>query len=145
MDMDKVVQSVAVLIFTVVIDVVQQVDPLDGKQLDEHQVRVKLVTEDVGNWLKNLSPDAVAYVRGQPENEFLPVADWMSLTEEYDSTAVCATVQQTIKRIPLALADGTPIVMHDVVSGVGEYLTEMDDHKMGWLTERAANIVLLNL
>ncbi|MHB1641965.1 MAG: hypothetical protein ACYCS8_04820 [Acidithiobacillus sp.] len=145
MDMDQVTQSVAVLIFTSVIDVVQQVDPLDGKQLDEHQARVKTITEDVGKWLQNLSPDAVAYVSEQPENEFLPSQDWMPLTEDYDSTAVCAAVQQAIKTIPPCFADRTFIVTYDVVNGAGEYLTDMDDHKMGWLTERAANIVLLNL
>ncbi|BDB13349.1 hypothetical protein [Acidithiobacillus ferrooxidans] len=146
MDMDQVTQAFAGLVFTSVIDVVQQVDPLEGTQLDEHQARVKTVTEDVGNWLKNLSPDAVAFLDDeQPGHEYLPFQDWMPLSDDYDSTAVCAAVQQAIKTIPPCFADRTPIVTYDVVTGAGEYLTEMDDHKMGWLTERAANILLLNL
>ncbi|MBU2859748.1 hypothetical protein HF290_04785 [Acidithiobacillus ferrooxidans] len=146
MDLDKVVQSVAVLIFTVVTDVVQQVDPLKSTQLDEHQARVKMITEDVGRWMRDLSPDAVAFLDDeQPGHEYLPFQDWMPLTEGYDATAVCAAVQQAIKTIPPCFADRTPIVTYDVVTGAGEYLVDMDDHKMGWLTERAANIVLLNL
>jgi len=145
MDMDLVTQAFAGLVFTSVVDVIQQVDPLEGTQLDEHQARVKMITEYVGNWLKDLSPDAVAYVSELPENEFLPFQDWMPLAEDYDATAVCASVQRCIKMIPPSFADRTPIVTYDVVTGAGEYLSEMDDHKMGWLTERAANIVLLNL
>lgn len=145
MDMDKVTQAFAGLVFTSVVDVVQQVDSLDKTQLDEHQARVKMITEDVGNWLKNLSPDAIAFV-ANPDNAYLPsFQDWMPLAEDYDSTAVCASVQRCIKMIPSAFADRTPIVTFDVVNGAGEYLAVMDDHKLGWLAERAANIVLLNL
>lgn len=141
MDMDKVVQAFATMVFTGVIDVMQQVDPLDKTQLDAHQARVKTVISDVGNWLKNLSPNAIACLDAR---EYLPFsAGWMPLSdlELYDTTAVCAAVQWCIKSV---LADRTYDVV-DVVHGAGEYLADITDHKMGWLAERAANLLALNL
>ena len=147
MDMDKVVQAFAVQIFTGVLDVVQQVSPLKVDQVAAHEARTRVVIEDVGHWMAGLSPDAIGFL-GHPENEYLPFSDWMPLSdlEIYDETAVCAMVQRCIKSIPAEeTMDGKPLVTFDVVHGAGEYLADMTDHKTGWLTERAANLLALSL
>ena len=146
MDMDKVVQAFAVQIFTGVLDVVQQVSPLKADQVAAHEALTRVVMEDVGYWMAGLSPEAIGFL-GDPENEYLPFSDWMPLSdlEVYDETAVCALVQRCIKGIPAKTTDGRTLVTFDVVHGAGEYLADMTDHKLGWLTERAANLLTLSL
>jgi len=139
MDMDKVIQAFAVQVFTAAIDMAQQVDPLNGTQVDEQHARTMQITQDVGNWLAGLSQDDIDAAKQFGPDDSLPFDRWMPLSNDYDSTAVCAVVQRVIRMLPA----GLPEV--DVVQGAGKYLLDMNDHKMGWLVERAANILVLNL
>jgi len=63
----------------------------------------------------------------------------MPLSDAYDSTGVCAVVQRVIGALPASLPEV------EIVQGAGQYLLAMDDHKLGWLVERTANLLALGL
>jgi len=141
MDMDKVIQAFAVQVFTAAIDIAQQVDPdpLNATQVDEQHARTKRIAEDVGCWLVGLSQDDIDAAKNFGPDNSLPFNRWMPLSADYDATAVCAMVQRVIRAIPANL----PKV--EIVHGAGKYLLDMDDHKLGWLIERAANLLAINM
>jgi hypothetical protein len=139
MDSKLVVQAFAAQMYTAVLDVVQQVDPLTG--LDEHAARSKKVVQDVAEWLAGLSPDELAGM--STHNEYLPFDRWLD-AEDYDSTAVCSVAQELIfKGLDVARQNG--IDGYHLIHQTGLYLQDMDDHKIGWLAERAANLLALGL
>ena len=139
MDMELVVQAFAAQMYTAVIDIVQQVDPLTG--LPEHAERSKKVTQDVANWLAQLAPEDLT---GRVEhNEHLPFDRWLD-SDGYDSTAVCAAVQTRIFD-GLEMAEQNGIDGYQLIHQTGLYLQDMDNHKIGWLAERAANLLALGL
>jgi len=139
MEMDKVIQAFAVQVFTAAIDMAQQIDPLNTTQVDEHRARAERLAEDVGNWLAGLSQDDIDAAHHFGPDDGLPFDRWMPLSDDYDATAVCAVVQAVIRSLPAELPEV------EIVQGAGKYLLAMDDHKLGWLLERAANLLALNL
>lgn len=139
MDMELVVQAFAAQVYTAVLDIVQQVDPLTG--LPEHAERSKVVTQGVANWLAQLAPEDL---NGMVEhNEHLPFDRWLD-SDGYDSTAVCAAVQTRIFD-GLEMAEQNGIDGYQLIHQTGLYLQDMDNHKIGWLAERAANLLALGL
>jgi hypothetical protein len=139
MDMELVVQAFASQMYTSVLDIVQQVDPLTG--LPEHAERSKKVVQDVAGWLTSLTPEDLD---GMAEHdEYLPFDRWLD-AEGYDTTAVCAAVQIRIFA-GLDMTRQFGLDGHQLIHSTGEYLLDMDDHKIGWLAERAANLLALGL
>jgi len=139
MEMDKVIQAFAVQVFTTAIDMAQQIDPMSVRQIDEQLARTKKIAEDLGNWLSGLSREDIAAVSRFGSDDGLPFECWMPLSDAYDATAVCAVVQRVIRAVP------TELPKVEIVQGAGKYLLDMDDHKIGWLVERAANLLTINL
>ena len=45
----------------------------------------------------------------------------------------------------LEVADAMHIDAYELIHGAGEYLKDADEHKQGWLAERAANLLVLGL
>ena len=139
MDMELVVQAFASQMYTSVLDIVQQVDPLTG--LHEHAERSKRIVQDVAGWLIALTQEDL---NGMVEQgEYLPFARWLD-AEGYDTTSVCAAVQARIFD-GLDMARQTGIDGYQFIHATGEYLLDMDTHKIGWLAERAANLLALGL
>ena len=144
MEMDKIIQAFAVQVFTVAIDMAQQIDPLDSWQVDEQHSRTKKIAEDVGNWLAGLSQDDIDAAGHFGTHNNLPFDRWMPLSDDYEATAVCAVVQRVIRTaVSRTLPADLPEV--EIVQGAGKYLLGMNKHKLGWLIERAANLLTLNL
>jgi hypothetical protein len=139
MEMDKVIQAFAVQVFTAAMDMAQQVDPLEAGQVAEQQARAEKLAEDVGTWLAGLSQDDIDAAHHFGPDDGLPFDRWMPLSDAYDATAVCAMVQAVIRSLPANL----PQV--EIVRGAGKYLLDMSDHKLGWLIERAANLLTINM
>lgn len=139
MDMEMVVQACAAQMYTAVLDIVHQVDPLTG--LPEHAERSKKVVQDVAEWLTDLTPEDL---NGMVEHkEYLPFSRWLD-ADGYDSTAVCAAVQTRIFD-GLAMAQQNHLDGYQLIHQTGLYLQDMDTHKIGWLAERAANLLALGL
>jgi hypothetical protein len=139
MDMELVVQAFAAQMYTALLDIVQQVDPLTG--LPEHAERSKKVVQDVAEWLTDLTPeDLDGMVKYR---EYLPFDRWLD-ADGYDSTAVCAAVQTRIFD-GLAMAQQNHLDGYQLIHQTGLYLQDMDTHKIGWLAERAANLLALGL
>jgi hypothetical protein len=139
MDMELVVQAFAAQMYTAVLDIVQQVDPLTG--LPEHAERSKKVLRDVAGWLTDLTPEDL---NGMVEhNEHLPFDRWLD-ADGYDPTAVCSAAQARIFD-GLDMAQQNGIDGYQLIHQTGLYLLDMDNHKIGWLAERAANLLALGL
>lgn len=138
MDMELVVQAFAAQMYTAVLDIAQQVDPLT--RLHEHTERSQKITQDVANWLAQLTTEDLD---GMTHHEYLPVTRWMD-ADGYDSTAVCAAVQTRIFD-GLAMAQQNHLDGYQLIHQTGLYLQDADPHKIGWLAERAANLLALSL
>ncbi len=139
MDMELVVQAFAAQMYAAVLDIVQQVDPLTG--LPEHAERSKRVVQDVAGWLTDLTQEDLT---GMVEHdEYLPFGRWLD-AEGYDTTAVCAAVQARIFD-GLGMARQSGLDGYQLIHLTGLYLLDMDNHKSGWLAERAANLLALGL
>ena len=139
MDMELVVQAFAAQMYAAVLDIVQQVDPLTG--LPEHAERSKRVVQDVAGWLTDLTQEDL---NGMVEHdEYLPFDNWID-ADGYDTTAVCAAVQARIFD-GLDMARQSGLDGYQLIHLTGLYLLDMDNHKIGWLAERAANLLALGL
>ena len=75
--------------------------------------------------------------------EYLPFDRWLG-ADGYDSTAVCAAAQARILA-GLDMAQQNGIDGYQLIHQTGLYLLDMDPHKIGWLAERAANLLALGL
>lgn len=134
--MEKVVQAFSAQMYTSVLDVLQQIDPLTD--LDPHATRSRLVVHDLADWLVHLTPDDLSLM--QQTRSYLPQDRWLQDSENYDATAVCAAAQTRIF-FGMDVADRNGIEGYQLIHETGEYLRGMDDHKTGWLAERAANLL----
>ena len=139
MDMEKVVQAFSAQMYTSVLDVLQQIDPLTD--LDPHATRSRLVVHDLADWLVQLTREDLSLMQQtRSYRSYLPQARWLQEAEGYDATAVCAAAQLRIFA-GLDMARQNGIDGYQLIHGTGEYLRGMDDHKTGWLAERAANLL----
>lgn len=136
MDQELVTQAFAAQMYTAVIDVVQQLDPLTGD--DAHADRTARVVKDVAGWLEGITPEDLD---GMAEhNEYLPWDRWMPDAEGYDALAVCDAAQLRIFDV-LKVAQENHLDAYQLVHGAAVYLSDMTKHKAAWLAERAANLL----
>ena len=141
MDTPQVVQAFSVQIYTQVIDVVQQLNPLSD--VDQHQDRTQRVVQAVADWLLTITPEELDAMR--KTRAYLPFDRWLTADDEdFDTTAVCEVVQKRILH-GLEVAEANQIDGFTLIHGAGEYLNTPNDHKQGWLAERAANLLVLEL
>lgn len=136
MDRDLVVQAFAAQVYTAALHIAQQVDPVDG--LDAHEKRARQITQDVAEWLLSLSKDDLQQLADT--GEYLPFERWMRTEHGYDDTAVCDAVHTRLFAA-LTVARESGFDAYEFIHAVGEYLHDADDHKHGWLAERAANLL----
>ena len=140
MNIDTITQAFSAQMYTAVVDVVQQVDPLTG--IDAHADRTARVIKDVAGWLAGITPDELA---GMEDNrEYLDWDRWMAPADDYDAVAVCDLVQVRIFA-GLDLAREHHFDAYQLIHGTAAYLIDMDKHKAGWLAERAANLLAIGL
>ena len=141
MDTPQVVQAFAVQIYTQVIDVVQQINPLTD--VDQHQDRTQRVIKAVADWMMGITPEELVTMHST--HAYLPFDRWLTTDDEdFDTTAVSEVVQKRILH-GLEVAEANQIDGYTLVHGAGEYLDTPNDHKQGWLAERAANLLVLEL
>jgi hypothetical protein len=145
-DDSQIVQAAAVLLYTAVVDTLQQIDPLQAKHVDEHERRARRATEALADWMMGLSKAQVAFLF-DGSDAFLPAAsDWLPESPEFDATAACAAAQRILRKSLQALKTvKTDLTAMDFMQALGGYLLEMPDQKLGWLSERAANLLAINL
>ncbi|QER43212.1 hypothetical protein [Acidithiobacillus caldus] len=132
-------QSLSVQIFAGAIDILQRVEP--AANLEAHERRTRAAIVDLGNWLAGLSVDDVATIVAQGR---LLIDRWMPESDEYDALGVCAIAQAIIRETARNTALTTEH-LHDLVTGAGMYLADLDDHKLSYLYERAASLLTLTL
>ncbi len=137
MDMGQVVQAFAAQMCASVQDVVQQIEPLDGRDVDNHQARTARLVGDTANWLVGLTPDDIQTL--ESGWEYLPFDQWFN-GDGYDATAACAMAHERIFA-GLRIARDQHIDGYQLIHATGLYLSDMDDHKAGWLAEQAANLL----
>lgn len=140
MKLDTITQAFAAQMYTAVVDVVQQVDPLTG--IDAHAARSDRVIKDVAGWLAGIPAEELAEM--EANHEYLDWDRWMAPADDYDATAVCDLVQVRIFA-GIDLAREHHLDAYRLIHGTAEYLADMDKHKAGWLAERAANLLAIGL
>lgn len=140
MNVSTVTQAFSAQMYTAVVDVVQQVDPLTG--LDAHADRTDRVIKEVAAWLGGITADELAGM--EEHREYLDWDRWLAPAEDYDAVAVCDLVQVRIFA-GIDLAREHRFDVYQLIHGTAEYLTDMDKHKAGWLAERAANLLAVGL
>lgn len=138
MDMELVIQGLAARVYTAVIDIVQQIDPV--YEMEPHETRGRKLTQAVAEWILTLTHEELT--AAHENREYLPFDRWtLTPDETYDDTAVCMAVQVQLFHA-LDVAEDLHIDGFALVHGVGNYLLDADDHKHGWLAERAANLLV---
>lgn len=141
---DKIIQAFAVHCYTAAADIVQQVDPIFD-DVDTHEARLNRVISDIAAWLSTITVSDLEQMRER--NAHLEYARWMPLSDDYDATAVCAVIQDRILALFTAgkLDEAQTESIHELLAGTADYLADMTPHKAGWLAERAANLLVINL
>ncbi len=138
MDMDLLKQTLATRIYTAAVDIAQQTHPIN--KVDAYIDRTKRLTQAVAEWVVSLSAEELAECKKHAE--YLSFERWtLKPADDYDDTAICMAVQTQIFHAQ-AIADHFHIDAYELIHGAGEYLLDADDHKAGWLAERAANLML---
>ncbi len=134
-------QAVASMLYTATTDLLQRLHPLSASQMREHEDRARRAVTDLGRWLAGLTP---ADVSGIVRDGRLPFDRWMPDAAGYDAMAVSALAQRIVREA--AEKTGLPDAdLHTLVTGAGAYLSGLSDHKLSYLSERAASYLLLGL
>ena len=142
MDMEVVAQAFATRLFAATADILQRMYPLEPDQIDAYRDRMRRVSVDLGRWLADLTSQDVSEI---VQDGRLSFDRWMLDSEDYDATAVCAVANRLIHALSVEQPD---LSLHDfvqLVQSTGAYLADMSDHKLSYLAERTANLVVADL
>ncbi|MBU2834715.1 hypothetical protein HF673_02690 [Acidithiobacillus thiooxidans] len=141
MDLPKVVQAFAVQVYTQALDIVQQLDTLDGRAVDAHQHRVDRIIPDVAAWLCHLTSEDLALITTGHEPETPLHGGGVT---EYPADAVQLVLEARI-RAAAEFCQHRHLNLAEFIQATGQYLSEQTDHKKAWLAERAANLLVAGM
>ena len=137
MEMEKVVQALALQVFTAALDVAQQVEPV--ADMDALETRAQAILRDTAVILVGLTPEQIEQIETGQAPLHLHL-DWPEAT--YDEVAVGAAVQLRLQGA-LKWTCALDIDGYALVQGVARYMAVVDAHKLGYLMENAANLIVI--
>ena len=144
MDMEVVAQAFATRLFAATADVLHRLYPLGPNQVDAYEDRMRWVSVDMGRWMTDLTTQDVSEI---VQDGLLSFDRWMPDGEEYayDATAVCAVAQRLIHALSVEQPDLDLHTFVQLVQATGAYLADMSDHKLAYLAERTANLIVADM
>lgn len=139
-DIDKVVQAFAVQVYTQTLDLIQQLHPLTPKDVDQYEKRVDGVIAGVSKYLLSLTEDDLYNM----QNKRIYIDKKLDLqgTTAHDIEDGVQMVIEMRIRSAVRMCVESGIDAYKFIKKTGEYLRNPDDHKRGWLAERAGNLLV---
>jgi hypothetical protein len=150
----RVIQAHALKLFALTTDVLQHIDPLNTDDTAAHERRARSSMAAMSGWLSDMSSEQVErmlsgdvlsvpdlmHAFDMPEND-----DEKSKIALYDGDALCLAAQAYFRDTLSAHADDlqTAVV---TIHAVGKYLSDVDtdDHKMGWMAGKVAEMLMID-